>query len=91
MVYNEERQQETARFEHRGVVMTINLKLRGWAETLESALYEIRPVFFLVFGLAAIFMTERNVVEILLGVILIFIAGYALKARIESRKTRASK
>jgi hypothetical protein len=91
MVYNEERQQETARFEHRGAAMTINLKPKGWAETLESALYEIRPVFFLVFGLAAIFMTERNLVEILFGVILIFISGYALKARVEFRKTQPSK
>lgn len=78
----------------RGVVMTkshiISLKLKGWAAVLERMLYEIRPVFFLVFGLAAIFMTERNLVEILLGVILIFIAGYALKARIEFRKSHPS-
>jgi hypothetical protein len=95
MVYNEERQQQTAGLEHRGARMTrlqiIILKLGAAAKGLESILYEVRPVFFLVFGLAAIFLTDRNLVEILFGVILIFISGYALKARVEFRKTQPSK
>jgi len=69
----------------------IALKLNAWAEPLESLLYEIRPVFFLVLGLAAIFMYERGLVATLLGVVLIFISGYALKTRFDYRRKRPPK
>lgn len=66
----------------------IFLKLNAWAEALEGFLYEFKPFFFLASGLAAIFMYERNLFVTLFGVILIFVSGYALKARFEFRKKR---
>ena len=66
-------------------------KLNAWAEPLENLLYEVRPLCFLVFGLAAIFLNERNLLVTLLGVMLIFVSGYALKARFDFRKRRPPK